>query len=209
MRFSALLFAIVLASIPLAGAESVDKAKRAVKQAGDSVQQVATDAKAVAGAAKEAVDGAVGQVQAAARQAEAVAQAAPMDVLKESVGGHWHNKLVHFPVALGIFGCLFFLAARRWPNYLWPARVLLGSAALIGVVAMRTGESAEEAFEGTSFHSTLEWHETSAKVMLALLLATLLLSYFPSFKKWSWAVAVAACAAVLFTGALGGALGAA
>lgn len=202
MRTPALLVAMLVFAAPLAADDAMLKAKKTVTKAGDTVQQVAKDAKAVAGAAKEVVEDAVGQ-------AEAVVQAAPLDVLKRSAGSHWHNKLVHFPVALGIFGCLFVLATRRWPQYLWPSRVLLGSALVLGVAALRTGEAAEEAIEGTSLHSTLEWHETSAKLMLALLALTLLLTWFPSLKRWSWIVAVLACAMVLFTGALGGALGAA
>ncbi len=190
-----MLMAMILFASPMFAADPVAAAK-----------DLAKDAKAVAGAAKATVDSAVEKAEGAVHKAEAVAQSAPIDVLKESVRGHWHNKLVHFPVALGIFGCLFFIAALKWPNYLWPSRVLLGAAVLIGLPSMKTGEMAEELIEGTSLHTTLEWHETSAKVMLGLLLATLILSFFPSFKKWSWLVALAACGAVAFAGALGGAL---
>lgn len=192
-----MFLAMMLVAMPLFAADPVAAAK-----------DLAKDAKAVAGAAKDKVEVAVDKAEDAMHKAEAVVQSAPMDVLKESVGSHWHNKLVHFPVALGIFGCLFFIAALKWPNYLWPSRVLLGSAFLTGFASMQTGEIAEEAIEGSSLHTTLEWHETSAKVFMGLLLATLILSFFPSFKKWSWVVALLACAAVTFTGALGGALAA-
>src|SRR5687767_1720893 len=36
---------------------------------------------------------------------------------------HLHNKIIHFPFALGIAGALLLLAGRRWPNYEPAARV--------------------------------------------------------------------------------------
>lgn len=199
MRRILALTVLLLAALPLAAHKTVDQAKQAVDRAAAAAQDLARDAQAVAGAAQ-------GAVQGAAQQARRTAEQAPLDLLRHSLGQHWHNKLVHFPVALGLFGCLFFLAAWRWPAYLWPSRVLLGGALAFGVFAMRTGEAAAEGFSGQGLDAALLWHQRSAQAMMALLAATLLLSFFPSAKRWSWAVAVAAGAAVLFAGALGGAL---
>ena len=211
MKALSLALLLALAASPLAAheahetvhavKETVAKAGETVQKAGQTVQQVGKDAKALAEDAKDAVEGAVDKVQRAA-------QAEPMDVLKDSVNSHWHNKLVHFPVALGIFGVLFFIASLRWPAYLWPSRSPLAGVVLFGLAALRSGEAAEEGFHGSSLMETVHAHENAAKAAMVLLLLQLLLTWFPSFKKWSWVVGLLACAAIILAGAFGGALAA-
>lgn len=181
--------------------EVMQHAQQTAVQAGATVKQVAKDAQAVAGSAKDAVTGVVDK-------AEAVAQSEPVDVLKRSVNTHWHNKIVHFPVALGIFGVIFFVLSLRWAQYLWPSRLLLLSALLGGLAALPTGEAAEEGFRGTSMMATVHAHEKAGKLALILLALTLLLTWFPSLKKWSWLMGLLAIVALTVAGAFGGALAA-
>jgi uncharacterized membrane protein len=194
-----------LAALPLAAhaghEHAMDKAKATVAQAGErmqkagqTVQKAAREAETLAGEAKDAVANVL------------KAQAEPMELLRESLNSHWHNKIVHFPVALGIFGVLFFVASLRWPSYLWPSRVLLGAALLFGLAALRSGEAAEEAFRGTHLMKTVDAHENAAKLALLCLALQLLLTWFPSLRKWSWMVGVLAVFGILATGALGGVL---
>lgn len=181
--------------------EALAKAKQSVTAAGNTVKQVATDAKSLAGDAKSAVEGAMDK-------AEAVAQAQPVEVLKHSLNSHWHNKIVHFPVALGIFGVLFYLISLRWPSTLASARLLMASALALGLAALLTGEVAEEGFRGTSMMETVHAHENAGKAGLILLALMLLLTWFPSLKKWSWIVGILAIASIVMAGAFGGALAA-
>ena len=73
--------------------------------------------------------------------------------------GHLHNKIVHFPLALGLAAAVLFLVAPRWPAYEPAARVLLIAAALAAVAAYFSGGAQEEPFEDSPFHSVVELHE--------------------------------------------------
>jgi uncharacterized membrane protein len=203
MSKAALFLAALLAVAPLGAHEHKDgalaPAKTAVTQAEKTAVSVAKDAKQVAGSAAEAVGGAVNKT-------EAVVQSVPWDLLKESAHNHWHNKLVHFPLALGIFGCLFFIAALRWPELMTAARVLLVSAILLGYAAVRTGRMQAEEFFDSSLRDTLRMHSQIARNSLWFLLAVLVLSYLPSVKKFSWVIALLAIAGLLLAGGLGGVL---
>ena len=44
--------------------------------------------------------------------------------------GHLHNKIVHFPLALGLAAAVILIVAPRWPAYEPAARVLLIVGAL-------------------------------------------------------------------------------
>lgn len=180
-------------------AAQADEAKELVHKVQAGGAAVVKDAKAVVGAAQDLVAD-------AKSQGEAIIQAEPLALLKESAPRHLHNKIVHFPIALGFFGALFFLLSLRWAAYLWPSRVLLGSALLAGLAALPTGEAMEGAIEGTSLEQSLEAHERLGQISVALLALVLLLTFFPSARKWSWVVVLAAVAALAITGALGGAL---
>jgi hypothetical protein len=52
-------------------------------------------------------------------------------------------------------------------------------------------------------------HENAGKAALALLALTLLLTWFPSLRKWWWLPGVLACLCLLMAGGFGGALAAA
>lgn len=73
--------------------------------------------------------------------------------------GHLHNKIVHFPLALGLAAAVLFLVAPRWPAYEPAARALLIAAALAAVAAYFSGGAQEEPFEDSPFHSVVELHE--------------------------------------------------
>ena len=73
--------------------------------------------------------------------------------------GHLHNKIVHFPLALGLAAAVLFLVAPRWPAYEPAARALLIAAAVAAVAAYLSGGAQEEAFEDSPFHSVVELHE--------------------------------------------------
>lgn len=185
--------------------EAAEKAETMVKRGVDKVQ--ATGA-AVAKDAKEAVAAGASAVADVKAKGEAVVQAEPLNVLKASLPTHLHNKLVHFPLALGIFGILFYLMSARWTSYLWPSRVLLATALVTAFASMVTGWGQRDGVQGTSLVETLEWHMHMGQISTALLALSLLLTFFPSARKWSWVILVAGVAALLITGALGGAVAA-
>ena len=73
--------------------------------------------------------------------------------------GHLHNKIVHFPLALGLAAAVILLVAPRWPAYEPAARVLLIAGALVAIAAYLSGGAQEEPFEDSPFHSVVELHE--------------------------------------------------
>lgn len=73
--------------------------------------------------------------------------------------GHLHNKIVHFPLALGLAAAVILVVAPRWPAYQPAARVLLIAGALAAVAAYLTGGAQKDQFDDSPFHSVVELHE--------------------------------------------------
>jgi uncharacterized membrane protein len=182
----------------VAGAE---KAGDAVKAGGQAVETATTKAVDATKAGAQKVGDA-----AKAALGEVVVQAEPMQAMKENALKHLHNKIVHFPIALGMFGALFLLLSYRYPSYKWPARVLLFFAGVGAGAAILTGEAQEAAFDGTSLLRVLAWHETTGKVVLVLLWGAFVLSFFEVTRKFFWLYALVLAGALLLSGGLGGIL---
>ena len=82
------------------------------------------------------------------REAETKSPPEPMrskeEIMRETMPEHMHNKIVHFPLALGFAGALFLLLSFKWPQYRSGARLLLLLAALAAIAAFFTGRAQEE-----------------------------------------------------------------
>lgn len=216
---------LVLAAITgtLSSHEGVEHAKMAAAEAKAAVVATAKDAKdAVAKTGAKAVDSAKAAGQAAgaavknaaeaakegaqAASGEAVVMVQPFEVLKAGATKHLHNKLVHFPIALGLFGALFLLLSYRYPSYKWPARVLLFFGGAFGIAAMFTGEAQSAEFDGTSLAQVLEYHEDIARNCVILMWGALVLSFFEITRKFFWLYALVLAAGLILAGGLGGVL---
>jgi len=181
-----------------AGAQS---AQTAVVQAGGKVEAEADKA---AAAAKAGVAQAGNAANAAVKEAVVILE--PLDALKENAGKHVHNKLVHFPIALGAFGAIFLLLSFRYPSYKWPARVLLFFAGVFALFALPTGQAQAPEFDGTSLAKVLQWHEWAGKASLGLIWGAFLLSFLDSTRKYFWFYALILLTALALAGGLGGIL---
>jgi len=94
-----------------------------------------------------------GSTDAGAPVAPASAQAStaaptpvpPIEVdVRDALFQHLHNKIVHFPLALGVAAALLLILSARWPQY-WPAaRLLLFLAAAAAIGAYFSGRVQEE-----------------------------------------------------------------
>ena len=174
--------------------KAAKEAKAAVVEAG----------KAVAAGAKEA-----GQALTAAGKelsGAAVVQVEPLELVKRHARSHWHNKLVHFPIALGLLGVLFMLASLRWPSAASLGRWSLFLAALGSLAAIVTGLQSGDEYDGTSLVKALELHEDLGKATGLGLLAAWLLSFFDGAKKWAWVAYLGLAGLISFMAALGGAI---
>jgi len=83
----------------------------------------------------------------------------PKTIMKEAMWSHMHNKLIHFPLALGVTGSVLILFARKRPGMLPTIRILLIIAALFAVAAYFTGKAQEEPFEEGEMHEFVELHQ--------------------------------------------------
>ena len=189
----------------IAAAEAKAAVAASAKEAKDAAAKTA--GKAVA-STKEAVSDLTSTAKEGAQKAagEAVVMIQPFEVLRAHAGKHLHNKIVHFPLALGIFGALFLLLSFRYPSYKWPARVLLFVAGVAGIAALFTGSAQGAEFEGTSLAQVLEYHGKIAFNSLVLIWGALLLSFFEVTRKFFWLYAIILIAGLILAGGLGGIL---
>ncbi|MCI0618523.1 hypothetical protein L0244_36555 [bacterium] len=83
----------------------------------------------------------------------------PKTIMKEAMWSHFHNKLVHFPFALGVIASILIFFTRKKPELLVAIRILLIVAGLFAVAAYFTGKAQEEPFEQGEMHEFLEFHQ--------------------------------------------------
>jgi len=79
--------------------------------------------------------------------------------LAEGVFDHVHNKLVHFPIALGLTAVLFVFLSVRFPDLERSTEILVWLAAVSALMAVIPGLLQEEAFETSYKHDWVEIHE--------------------------------------------------
>jgi uncharacterized membrane protein len=127
-------------------------------------------------------------------------------IMKEAIASHLHNKIVHFPLALGLAGAILILLGHKWPQYLPAARLLLVIAALCGVAAYFTGRAQEEPFEEGEMKPFLEWHRTLGITTGVVLWIGVLLTSFSQYKKLLLFYAIVLLILISATGFLGGIL---
>lgn len=120
--------------------------------------------------------------------------------------GHLHNKIVHFPLALGLAAAVLLIVAPRWPAYAPAARVLLVAGALAAVAAYLTGGLQEEAFEDSPFHSVVELHEKFGIATAITLWTGVGLTFWARARRWLPAYGVLLVVLLACTGFLGGVL---
>src|SRR5262249_28924010 len=89
---------------------------------------------------------------------------------------HMHNKIVHFPIALGLAAAGLLLGRARWEASQPVATGLLTVAAAFGVAAYFTGGAQAEAFQGTPTWGLVGQHAVQGTVLALLLVAGAILT---------------------------------
>lgn len=120
--------------------------------------------------------------------------------------GNLHNKIVHFPLALGLAAAVFFMIAPRWPAYEPAARLLLIAGALAAVVAFFSGRAQEEQFEDSPFHSVVELHEKFGITTAITLWAGVALTFWVRARRFMPLYGILLVLLLVCTGFLGGVL---
>jgi uncharacterized membrane protein len=119
---------------------------------------------------------------------------------------HLHNKLVHFPIALGLAAAVIFLVSPRWPQSDAAGRALLLVAALFSIAAYFTGETQRGPFRATALWELAERHEQLGIVTAIVLGAGVVLSHLRAVKRWMWLYAIVLILIIAATGFVGGVL---
>jgi len=142
-----------------------------------------------------------------ARGPESEEAVKPLGVLwREQLFAHMHNKIVHFPIALGLMGAVLALLSRRWSQYESAARLLIVLAALSALGAYFAGRAQEEPFEGSELEEVLEWHERLGVTTTILLWLGVVVSWTPPARRWLWVWALVVLVLIPVTGFFGGIL---
>ena len=105
---------------------------------------------------------------------------------------HLHNKIVHFPLALGIAGSLFIFLSLKKPEMLTAARILWFLAAAIAIGAYFTGHAQEEPFEHGAMVNIFHAHENSGIASGIALWVGFFILLIPRFRglKVFWAIVI-------------------
>ncbi len=131
----------------------------------------------------------------------------PLGVLwREQLFAHMHNKIVHFPIALGLMGAVLAILSRRWSHYESAARLLIGLAALFALAAYFAGEAQKDPFEGSELEAVLEWHERLGVATTVVLWLGVVVSLTPPARRWLWVWALLVFVLIPVTGFFGGIL---
>ncbi len=129
-----------------------------------------------------------------------------MPGFKEELFSHPHNKIVHFPLAVGIAGSIFMLVSLKKPELLTAVRILWLLAALASIGAYFSGQSQEEPFEEGALHEVVELHEKLGTATGICLGVGFLISLSRRLKKLAVVWAVLLFALISVTGYYGGVL---
>jgi uncharacterized membrane protein len=131
----------------------------------------------------------------------------PIEVeVRDALFQHLHNKVVHFPLALGGAAALLLILSARWPQY-WPAaRLLLFLAASAAIGAYVSGRMQEEELEEGPLREYLSRHRLLGTVSGITLWAGVGLSFVRRARAFLWIYALLLMALLSATGFLGGIL---
>lgn len=126
--------------------------------------------------------------------------------LIRSLTEHFHNKLIHFPIALSLVAVLFVWLALRWSELETSAEIPVWLAAISAVVAVVTGLLQAPVFNGTSKVLWVERHEILGYATTLSLFLWALLFRFPATRRWVriWSLVMALL--VIVTASIGGLL---
>lgn len=125
---------------------------------------------------------------------------------KTAFTGHLHNKIVHFPLALGLAAAVILIVAPRWPAYEPAARVLLIAGALAAVAAYLSGGAQEDQFDDSPFHSVVELHEKFGIATAITLWTGVALTFWGGARRFMPVYGIVLMLLLACTGFLGGVL---
>ena len=122
----------------------------------------------------------------------------------EAVFQHPHNKIVHFPIAIGVFAFLFSLLHLKWKNQDTAILIMVAAGFLFSIAAYFTGNNQTEPFVGTGKEWVVDLHRNFGISVLATYFIWLLFLFIAKIKKYAWIIGAILFLIVSITGFLGG-----
>ncbi len=117
---------------------------------------------------------------------------------------HLHNKLVHFPVALGVFAFFLTLLNFKWKKFDSAILISVLIALLFSIGAFITGKNQSEPFMGTGKEWIVELHQNFGIAVLINYFIWTIFLVIEKLKKYAWMIGCVLFVLVLVTGFLGG-----
>lgn len=122
----------------------------------------------------------------------------------EAIFEHIHNKVVHFPIALSFAGFLLMLFGYKDKKFLDALKIIIPVGAVIGVVAIISGQAQIGPFEGTNKIELVGIHQILGYAVVFLLILWSISLYFRRFYKISFILALITMLLVSVVGLYGG-----
>ncbi|MEW6701144.1 MAG: hypothetical protein AB1298_00350 [Bacteroidota bacterium] len=122
----------------------------------------------------------------------------------EATFQHLHNKVIHFPIVIGVFAFLFSVMHLKWKNQDRVILIMVAAGFLFSIVAYFTGNSQSEPFIGTGKEWVVNLHRNFGISVLALYFIWLLFLFIAKIKKYAWIIGAILFLIVSITGFLGG-----
>jgi uncharacterized membrane protein len=124
----------------------------------------------------------------------------PMEQMFE----HFHNKLVHFPIALGVFAFFLTLLNIKWKSFDSAIMISVLIALLFSIGAFITGKNQSEPFIGTSKEWVVEFHQNFGLAVIINLFVWTIFLIIDRLKKYAWIIGLITFILILAAGFLGG-----
>ncbi|KUO58549.1 hypothetical protein APF79_06995 [bacterium BRH_c32] len=122
----------------------------------------------------------------------------------EQIFEHLHNKVVHFPIALGLFAFFLSLLNFKWKNYNSAILISVLIALLFSIVAFITGKNQSEPFIGTAKEWIVELHQNIGLALIINFFIWTIFLFVDKLKKYAWLPGLIAFILILTAAYLGG-----
>lgn len=122
----------------------------------------------------------------------------------KEIFAHLHNKVVHFPIAIGLLAFLFSLLNLKQKNYDNSISVLVVLGLIFSIVSFFTGKNQIEPFIGTSKYWVVELHQNIGISILITYVIWIFFLFTDKFKKFAWIIGLITSLLIILSGFLGG-----
>lgn len=124
--------------------------------------------------------------------------------IQSEIFSHLHNKLVHFPIALGVLAFVFTLLNFKQSIFDKAILITVIIGFLFSVLAVFSGLSQSTPFENTNKEWLVQIHQNFGIAALFAYFVWIIFLLIDKIKKYAWIISLVVFILVLLTGFLGG-----